>query len=201
MVADARGGLRRKKVAAGGFEEFQHRLVLERGRIGEVDHHLRAGERLFQPLAGDRVDAAFGRGGDDVVAALAQNGDRLRADQAGAADDDDFHGLTSVVLSFLVDMSLGRRSRFQSRGSLEQRTLPRDEDLPSAAISTHRALRGSKRCGSDGRNYDDAATSVRTCGLRSQPLFPAKTNPKGGMASCRERSAQARKMVYRLDVT
>jgi hypothetical protein len=31
------------------------------------------------------------------VAALAQNGDGLRADQAGAADDDDLHGLPSLV--------------------------------------------------------------------------------------------------------
>jgi hypothetical protein len=28
---------------------------------------------------------------------LAQNGDGLRADQAGAADDDDLHGLLSLV--------------------------------------------------------------------------------------------------------
>jgi hypothetical protein len=31
------------------------------------------------------------------VAALAQNGDGLRADQAGAADDDDLHSLPSLV--------------------------------------------------------------------------------------------------------
>jgi hypothetical protein len=31
------------------------------------------------------------------VAALAQNGDGLRADQAGAPDDDDLHGFTSLV--------------------------------------------------------------------------------------------------------
>src|SRR5947207_15821758 len=62
-----------------------------------IDHHLRAGHGLFEPLAGDGVDAAFGRGGDDLVAALAQNGDGLRADQAGAADDDDLHGLPSLV--------------------------------------------------------------------------------------------------------
>src|SRR6266481_2938347 len=79
MVPDARCGLRREKVAAGGLEEFQHRLVFKRGRIGEVDHHLRAGQGLFEPLAGDGVDAAFGRGGDDLVAALAQNGDGPRA--------------------------------------------------------------------------------------------------------------------------
>ncbi len=90
--------LRRKKVAAGGLEEFQHRLVFEGGRIGEVDHHLRAGHRLFDALAGDCVDAAFGRGGGDLVAALAQNDDSLRADQTGAADDEDLHGLPSPCL-------------------------------------------------------------------------------------------------------
>jgi hypothetical protein len=31
------------------------------------------------------------------VAALAQNGDGLRADEAGAADDDDFHGLPPLA--------------------------------------------------------------------------------------------------------
>src|SRR5262249_61191587 len=94
MVPDAGGGFRREKVAAGGLEEFQHRLVFERGRVGEVDHHLRTGYDLFEPLAGDGVDAALGRGGDDLVATLAQDGDRFRADQAGAADDDDLHGPT-----------------------------------------------------------------------------------------------------------
>src|SRR6267143_899119 len=36
------------------------------------------------------------RGGDDLVATLAQNGDGLRANQAGAADDEDLHGFTSL---------------------------------------------------------------------------------------------------------
>jgi hypothetical protein len=31
------------------------------------------------------------------VAALAQNGDSLGADQTGAADDDDLHGLLSLI--------------------------------------------------------------------------------------------------------
>jgi hypothetical protein len=48
-------------------------------------------------FAGDGVDAAIGRGSKDLVAALAQNGDGLRADQAGAADDDDLHGLLSLL--------------------------------------------------------------------------------------------------------
>ena len=62
-----------------------------------VGHHLRAGHGLFEALAGDAADAALGRGGDDLVATLAQNGDGLRADQAGAADDDDLYGLPSVA--------------------------------------------------------------------------------------------------------
>src|SRR5436305_14780906 len=99
MVPDAGSGLRRAKIAAGSLEEFQHRLVLERGRIGEVDHHLRAGHGLFEALAGDAVDTVFGRGGDDLVAAPAQNGDGLRADQAGATDDDDLHGGPSLSTS------------------------------------------------------------------------------------------------------
>src|SRR6185312_8633236 len=94
MVPDAGCGLRREKVAPGGLEELQHRLVFKRGRIGEVDHHLRAGHGLFDALAGDGVDAAIGRCGDDLVAALAQNGDGLRADQARAAYDDDLHVMT-----------------------------------------------------------------------------------------------------------
>src|SRR5215831_6962503 len=97
MVPDAGCGLRREKVAPGGLEEFQHRLVFKRWRIGEVDHHLRAGHGLLDTLAGDGVDAAIGRGGEDLVTALAQNRDGLRADQAGAANDDDLHGLPSVV--------------------------------------------------------------------------------------------------------
>ena len=51
------------------------------------------GHGLFEPLAGDGVDAALGRGGDDLVAALTQNDDGLRADQAGAADHNDLHSL------------------------------------------------------------------------------------------------------------
>src|SRR5262249_45388528 len=52
---------------------------------------------VFEPLAGGGVAAAMGEAGDDLVPALAQNGDGLRADQASAADDDDLHGLPSLV--------------------------------------------------------------------------------------------------------
>ena len=49
MVPNAGDGLRGKKVAARGLEELQHRLVFERRRIGEVDHHLRAGMTASRP--------------------------------------------------------------------------------------------------------------------------------------------------------
>src|SRR5262249_31591665 len=61
------------------------------------NHHLCAGHGLCEPLAGDAVDAAFGRAGDDLMAALAQHGDGLRADEAGATDNDDLHSLPSLV--------------------------------------------------------------------------------------------------------
>src|SRR6202030_3132913 len=41
VVPDAGGGLRRDKVAPGSLEEFQHRPVFKRRRVGEVDHHPR----------------------------------------------------------------------------------------------------------------------------------------------------------------
>src|SRR6516164_10472793 len=41
----------------------------------------------------------LGRCGDDLVTALAQNGDGFRADQAGAADDDDLHGLPPLSMT------------------------------------------------------------------------------------------------------
>ena len=91
MVPDPRAGLRGEKVASGGLEELQHRLVFKGRRIGEIDHHRRAGHRFLESLARNTVDAILGRGGDHLVPALAQNGDGLRADQAGAADYDDLH--------------------------------------------------------------------------------------------------------------
>src|SRR5262249_34842147 len=61
------------------------------------------------------VDAGIGRGGEDLVAALAQNGDGLRADQAGAADDDDLHDLASLV----DDWRTPKRVRIQVKTSRE----------------------------------------------------------------------------------
>src|SRR5262249_18465726 len=110
MVPDARYGLRREKVAAGGLEEFQHRLVFERGRIGEVDHHLRAGQGLDEPLAGHRVDARVWRSRNALVTLLLQLRDALGADQAGSADNDDLHGLTSLTGLFGIMLQPNKRS-------------------------------------------------------------------------------------------
>src|SRR4029077_14321471 len=60
-------------------------------RIRQVDDNLSADKRFRQSLTSDGVDAGIGRGGEGLVAALAQNGNGLRADQAGAPDDDDLH--------------------------------------------------------------------------------------------------------------
>lgn len=57
MMAHARCLLRREQVAAGGLEELKNGLGLERRRVGHIDHHLRALERVCQTFAGDGVDA------------------------------------------------------------------------------------------------------------------------------------------------
>ena len=80
VVPDAGRGLGVQQVARGGLEELEHRGVLERGRVRDVDDRRGAGQRLGQALAGDRVDARGRRGGHRLVAVLAQAGDDLRAD-------------------------------------------------------------------------------------------------------------------------
>src|SRR6185312_9816293 len=95
-MPDAGFLLRREKVALGSLEEVHDGLVFERWRIGEVDHDLCAAQGPFEPLAGDGVDARIWRGRENLVTARAQNGDGLRTDQAGAADDYDLHDLPSL---------------------------------------------------------------------------------------------------------
>ncbi|MCY1244986.1 hypothetical protein D9M72_580910 [compost metagenome] len=46
VVADARGLLGGRQVAPGGLEKIEHRIVLERGRVGDIHDHLCAGQRL-----------------------------------------------------------------------------------------------------------------------------------------------------------
>jgi hypothetical protein len=73
MVANARRGLRRDKVAAGGIKEIQHCLGVERWRTGEIDRHPRRGHDLPESVSGDDVDAIYTRRHNDIVATLAQS--------------------------------------------------------------------------------------------------------------------------------
>jgi hypothetical protein len=57
------------------------------------------------------------------VAALAQNGDGLRADQAGSADDDDLHGLPLLVdYSRLQPYILAQKKSSQKSPAREMRS-------------------------------------------------------------------------------
>ena len=91
VMADPRGRLGDEQVVGRGREEVERRRVLEVGRVRHVDDDRCAVERRGEPFAGDRVDAEPGRGRDGLVAVLGEPGDDLRADQPGAADDDDLH--------------------------------------------------------------------------------------------------------------
>src|SRR6516164_6791313 len=62
----------------------------------------------LSPLPVMGVDATFGRAGEDLVTLFAQNGDGLRADQAGAPDHDNLHGLPR--LSTIQSCNPGEKS-------------------------------------------------------------------------------------------
>ena len=82
VVLDARRLLGREQVAGRGLEELEHRRVLERGRVGDVDDDVGALEHLGQAFAGERVDAGVGRRRDRLVPVLGELGHDLRADRA-----------------------------------------------------------------------------------------------------------------------
>src|SRR5262245_8627002 len=72
-------------------------------------------ERLGEALPGDRVDPELWRGRYGLVAVLGQLGDELRADEPGAADDDDLHG-NPPSFEGLSQASTGRRAGLPARG-------------------------------------------------------------------------------------
>src|SRR5215467_12576647 len=92
----------------------------------------------LSPLAGDGVDAAFGRAGDDLVTLFAQNGNGLRADQAGASDNDNLHGLPR--LSTIQSCNPGEKSPW-----ISARRKHRGGRLGSTELCNARGIRGS--CG------------------------------------------------------
>jgi len=59
----------------------------------KVDHHLRAGHGVLEPIASDGVDARIRRSSKCVVTFLFQPRDDLGSDQPCSANNDDLHDL------------------------------------------------------------------------------------------------------------
>jgi hypothetical protein len=104
VVLDPGGLLGSGEVARGFFEEIEHGGIFERGRVGNVDHHVGALQGSLQAFPGHRVDPRFRRGGQDIMPILAQPFAELGADQPGSADHDNFH---DVCLRLLGVRELG----------------------------------------------------------------------------------------------
>ena len=96
VMANAGGSFGSQQVTARRFEEIEDGLVFPRRRVRHVDDDIGAIHRFGQALAGDAVHARAGRGGEHVMAALAEVLHKFRSDEAGASDDDDLHGLLSA---------------------------------------------------------------------------------------------------------
>ena len=91
VVPDPGRRLGGQQVAGGRVEELHHRRVRPGRRVRHVHDHVRARERLGEPLAGEGVDARGGGGRNRLVALLAEDGHELLADEPAAADHDDLH--------------------------------------------------------------------------------------------------------------
>ncbi|MNR13241.1 hypothetical protein D3C85_1296360 [compost metagenome] len=96
-----------QQVTARCFEELQDSLVFPQWRVRHVDDDLGAIHRLGQPLAGDAVHARLGGGCEHVMAALAEVLHKFRANEAGASDDDDLHGVLSAFSTATIAVDVG----------------------------------------------------------------------------------------------
>jgi len=92
VVPDAGGLLGGQQVAGGLVEGLHHRVVRPGGRVRHVDDHVRARERLGEPLAANGVDARGRGGGNRLVATFAEDRHEFPADEPAAADHDDLRG-------------------------------------------------------------------------------------------------------------
>ena len=97
------------------------------------------------------------------MAALAQNGDGLRADQAGAADDDDLHGFTSLVDGWRPQWVRLRFSDARFNRSNVQIGIDRIMPIPNRAVlfSTRRAA-APREYRADALTLRAAVVSVRS---------------------------------------
>jgi len=99
MVPDAGCGLSREKVTPGGLEDSSTALSSNEGELARSMTTCAPAVASLRPSPVMVLTPLLGEAANDVVATLAQNGDGLRADQAGAADDDDLHGLPSLSMT------------------------------------------------------------------------------------------------------
>jgi hypothetical protein len=97
VMTDTPDGFRRKEIAGGTLEEFQHGFVVPRRRVRNINDDLCASQRRRQSLPSDLIDAPRRGRGHDFVILLTEVVNEFSADQTRAADDDDFHGF---VFSF-----------------------------------------------------------------------------------------------------
>src|SRR5690606_3291886 len=87
-----------QQVARRCREEREGGRPLERGGIGDIDHHVRTPQDVIEPLSGYRVDAGVRRCGQSVVTLHTKTRNDARSDPTRAPDDDDLHDtLRSVV--------------------------------------------------------------------------------------------------------
>ena len=189
VVADAGGRLRGQQVAGRRREEVERRRVLEVGRVRHVDDDRRAVERRGEAFAGDRVDAKSGRGRDRLVALLGELGDDLRADEPGAADDDDLHSEAPphVEPGTGVDWGLGlgtkasvpMDARWRVDGHSPERVAPNEiSSWATVAPAVGRACRrgvGHWAMQRDGRTRSESSLDLRNLpdkSRRSCPIAP-----------------------------
>ena len=70
-------------------------MLLERGRVADVDDDVGAGQRLRNASAGNAIDACRRRCAYNFVAFGPQDRAKLAADEASTSDNDDFHRVSS----------------------------------------------------------------------------------------------------------
>src|SRR5437899_640784 len=100
----------RDHVARPRLEKVQHRLVLERRRIRDVNDDVSACKRRLYALPGHGVDAPARRRLQHLMTARPQQRGQLRPDETCTADDNDLHFLTPLSLKAVATHCITRRN-------------------------------------------------------------------------------------------
>ena len=91
MVADAAAVSAGRRWRSEVSKNSSTALSSNEGELARSTTTCAPAKASFRPSPVMLLIPLWGGGGDDLVAALTQNGDGLRADQPGATDDDDLH--------------------------------------------------------------------------------------------------------------